>query len=91
LTWHCVVALQDGRAKVQAGLLSEQLKTALTSVQSYKVLEFTTMAGAFKNFTSPGVHAGLLVSQLCSAALPVHKLFVHAAAGQYQRQGLHKK
>lgn len=40
--------------RVQAGLLSEQLRVALRNAEKHKVLEFTTMAGAFKNFTSTG-------------------------------------
>ncbi len=43
--------------RVQAGLLSEQLRVALRDVTSYKVLEFSTMNNSLKNFTSPGERA----------------------------------
>ncbi|KAL6753317.1 nucleotide-diphospho-sugar transferase-domain-containing protein [Haematococcus lacustris] len=45
--------LQDGKLKVQEGLTSEKLISALAPAKVYKVLEFSTMAGAFKNFTDP--------------------------------------
>jgi hypothetical protein len=44
---------QDGRIKVQAGLPSDQLKIALTWANQAKILDFTTMKGAFTNFTNP--------------------------------------
>lgn len=46
--------VKGGKVRVQAGLLSEQLRVALREAQPYKVLEFTTMNNAFKNFTSAG-------------------------------------
>eukprot|EP00798_Chlamydomonas_sp_ICE-L_P025303 gene25303-10957_t len=42
-----------GRVKIQAGLLSEKLKTALGEASKFKVLEFSTMQGAMANFTKP--------------------------------------
>lgn len=46
---------QDNRVKIQAGLPSHQMAIALGSVRHFKNLEFTTMAGAFTNFTEPGM------------------------------------
>jgi len=40
--------------RVQAGLKSEQLRTALAGVERFKVLEFTTMADTFGGFTKIG-------------------------------------
>ncbi|GAX79191.1 hypothetical protein CEUSTIGMA_g6631.t1 [Chlamydomonas eustigma] len=44
-------AVQDGKIRVQEGLMSAQLKVALEAASSFKVLQFTTMNNAFKNFT----------------------------------------
>ena len=52
--WSSHVQTQDGRVKIQAGLLSEQLRTALKATEGAKILDFSTMAGAFKNHTDPG-------------------------------------
>ncbi len=49
------VCTQDGKVRVQAGLLSEQWRVALRDVSSYKILEFSTMKDTFKNFTSTGL------------------------------------
>ena len=48
-------ALEGGnKLRIQQGLLSENLKVALTNANSFKVLHFTSMSGAFKNFTNEG-------------------------------------
>ena len=39
------------KIRIQQGLLSEKLKVALTHANKFKVLHFSTMANAFKNFT----------------------------------------
>mmetsp|Transcript_17364 Transcript_17364/g.37489 ORF Transcript_17364/g.37489 Transcript_17364/m.37489 type:complete len:686 (-) Transcript_17364:496-2553(-) len=46
--------VKNGKVRVQAGLMSSQLKLALINTAEFKVLEFTTMNNAFKNFTDAG-------------------------------------
>jgi hypothetical protein len=41
----------DSKIRIQQGLLSEKLKVALTNADKFKVVHFSTMANAFKNFT----------------------------------------
>lgn len=45
----------DGKPtiRVQSGLMSQPLTTALKEVAAYKVLEFSSMAAPFANFTDP--------------------------------------
>jgi hypothetical protein len=56
----CVVALVPlvsqevngvRRVRVQAGLMSKELSTALTAASKHKVLHFTSMANALQNFS----------------------------------------
>ncbi len=39
------------RVRVQAGLMSKELSTALTAASKHKVLHFTSMANALQNFS----------------------------------------
>ncbi len=41
------------KVRVQQGLMSDQLSTALTNAKTFKVMHFTTMVNALGNFSNP--------------------------------------
>jgi hypothetical protein len=58
--------VQGGKVRVQAGLTSGALLTALREVsEPYKVLHFTSMIRGFKNFTDPGALIALPTATCC--------------------------
>jgi hypothetical protein len=64
----CASAVQDNHVKVQTGLMSDQLREALQNVQGFKLLDFTTMNGAMKNFTSTGACTFFAAAPLLACA-----------------------